>query len=45
MYADDTDAFYSDKCLVLLVNITQEVMNEVVKLLHVSKLSKITKKS
>ena len=45
MYADDTNAFYSNKCLKSLTHIMQEEMNEVTKWLNVNKLSINTTKT
>ena len=45
MYADDTNAFYSDKNLKSLTNIMQEEMNRVTNWLHVNKLSINTTKT
>ena len=45
MYADDTNAFHSDKCLKSLMHVMQEEMNEVIKWLNVNKLSINTTKT
>ena len=45
MYADDTNAFYSDKCLKSLMHIMQGEMNEVIRWLNVNKLSINTSKT
>ena len=45
MYADDTNAFHSDKCLKSLTHFMQEEMNEVIKWLNVNKLSINTTKT
>ena len=45
MYADDTNAFHSDKCLKSLTHVMQEEMNEVIKWLNVNKLSINTTKT
>ena len=45
MYADDTNAFYSDKNLKSLTNIMQEEMNKVTNWLNVNKLSINTTKT
>ena len=45
MYADDTNAFYSDKCLKSLMHVMQKEMNEVTKWLNANKLSINTKKT
>jgi hypothetical protein len=38
MYADDTNAFHSDKCIKSLTHVMQEEMNEVIKWLNANKL-------
>ena len=45
MYADDTNAFHSDKSLKSLTHVMQEEMNEVIKWLNVNKLSINTTKT
>jgi hypothetical protein len=46
MYADDTNAFYSDKCLKsLLMHVMQKEMNEVTKWINANTLSINTKKT
>jgi hypothetical protein len=45
MYADDTNAFYSDKNLKSLTNIMQDEMNKVTNWLNVNKLSINTTKT
>jgi hypothetical protein len=45
MYADDTNAFHSDKCLKSLTHVMQEEINEVIKWLNVNKLSINTTKT
>ena len=45
MYADDTNAFYSGKCLKSLMHVMQKEMNGVTKWLNANKLSINTKKT
>ena len=45
MYADDTNAFHSDKCLKSLTHVMQEEMNEVIKWVNMNKLSINTTKT
>ena len=45
LYADDTNAFHSDKCLQTLANTMQEEMNKVKKWLNANKLSINTSKT
>ena len=45
LYADDTNAFHSDKCLQTLANTMQEEMNKVTKWLNANKLSINTSKT